>query len=136
MKTIRSLTGVIAALSLVIATALPANAGQVINFDQSLIVVVDGKLKEIPWGLWSIRYRSTYDGDGIIAAKVRDVHTDKSCVTAVYEDGKRDYVQARSCRHWTNHLFFDQTGDSQAWVRVNRTRFPDDPAIWWEITGY
>ncbi len=136
MKTIRRLSGVIAALSLVIASALPAHAANLRDFSQGFRVFVAGEWEYTPWGKWEIQYPSTYDGDGIIAAKVRDVHTDGSCVTAVYEDGGRDYVQAWSCRRWTNHLFFDQTDDSQAWVRVNRTRFPGDAKIWWEITGY
>lgn len=87
------------------------------------------------WGQWAIQYPSTYDGDCIIAARVLDRRTDGSCVSAVYRDGGRNYTQAYSCRGWARHLFYDQTGDSQALVRVNRTRHRDR-AHWYEIVGY
>jgi len=127
MRAIRALTAVVLAISLVMSPAMPVNAQQWSWITQ--------EVGDTTWGIWRIQYASTYDGDGIIAATVRDLHTDGSCVQAVYEDGGTDHVQGTSCYSWDPHLFFDQTGDSQAWVRLNRTRH-DDPEIWWNITGY
>ncbi len=104
------------------------------GFSQGFNTFVAGEWEYTPWGRWAIQYPSTYDGDGIIAAKVRDVLTDGSCVTAIYRDGGQNYPQATSCRHWTNHLFFDQTGNSSALVRVNRNQ--PDTRIWVVISGY
>lgn len=100
-----------------------------------LFYVEQGFHEDLIWGQWGIRYWSTYDGDGIIAARVRDVHTDGSCVSAVYEDGGEEYVQAVLCRGWVNHLFYDQTGDSTASIRINRTRYLDHEH-WYDIYGY
>lgn len=127
MRIRRALIAVFMAISLVTAPVMPVEAAQWISITQS----VDGT----DWGVWRTQYASTYDGDGCIAAKVRDVHTDGSCVQAVYHDGGRAYVQATSCYGWTNHLFWDQTGDSRSFVRLNRTNHAD-PWIWWQITGY
>jgi len=127
MQAVRVLTAVVTAISLVMAPAMSADAAQRAWITQSVGDTV--------WGIWAIQYSSTYDGDGIIAATVRDLHRDGSCVQAVYEDGGDEFVQGTSCYRWDPHLFFDQTGDSEAWVRVNRTRH-DDPEIWWQITSY
>lgn len=133
MKILRTISAVIAALSLMLSTSLPAHplevwrGGDLVYFDQS----TDGDR----WGQWGIQYASTYDGDGIIAARVRDLFTDGSCVSAVYSDGGRNYVQGVSCGRWAYHRFYDQTGDSIAWVKMNRTRI-DDPQHWKRITGF
>lgn len=137
MHILRTIGLVIATISLVIATAMPVNAdyarGDYVGAE--LHSLIQGFSRDAIWGRWEVRYPSTYDGDGILAAKVRDVHTDGSCVSAVYRDGGVAFTQARSCYGWTNHLFFDQTGDSNAYVRLNRTRF-SDAVIWYETTGY
>lgn len=125
MRILRSINGVVVALSLLLSTSVPATAHEREYFS-------DGYPD---WGEWEVQYLSTYDGDGIIAASVRDVLTDGSCVWAVYRDGDRIYHQARSCWRWTDHLFYDQTGDSDAWVRLRRTRHADRER-WKHISGY
>lgn len=113
---------------LVVAMAVPAYAHVVFAFSQSSGGVV--------WGRWSVQNVGTYDGDGIIAAKVDDVDppADGSCVSAIYRDGGNTFNQAQSCNNWVNHLFFDQTGNSSAEVRVDRSN--PDPAGWVHISGY
>ena len=114
------------ALALVFAMAVPALAHQVSYFAQG----AGGSV----WGQWAQQYPSTYDGDGIIAAKVDDALTDGSCVSAIYRDGGSTYNQATSCSSWVNHLFYDQTGNSSSEVRVNRS-YPDT-LVWVHISGY
>ncbi len=139
MRFLRALSGVIAALSLVVATAAPVSThsgpnhqedvwGLLVNFHEH----VD---EDTVWGKWRIQFPGTYNWDGIISASVRDVHTDGNCVWAVYRDGGQNFHQAQSCRHWTNHLFFDQTGNSWAQVRVNRPGI-NDPVDWRVIVAY
>jgi len=127
MRILRVFSAVVVTLSLLVSTAVPANAHAVWAFQQS----ANGEV----WGQWSVQFGGTYNGDGVISARVRDVFTDGSCVSAVYRDGGANFVQAVSCRHWANHRFFDQTGDSSARVRVNRTQIAD-PLLWVHISGY
>lgn len=115
-------------LSLLLSTSVPVSAHQVWYIWQP---TASGEI----FGHWGIQHPSTYDGDGIIAASVVDVLTDRSCVWAVYWDGGQSHHQAKSCRYWTDHLFYDQTGNSSALVRVNRERH-SDPYNWIHISGY
>lgn len=94
----------------------------------------DGTWPPYAWGIWAVQYPSTYDGDGIIAAKVRDVRTDGRCVRAFYRDGGRTYLQAVSCYRWAPHLFYDQTGDS--WAQVALQRYPWAGLDWDVLGGY
>jgi len=126
MRIRRALIAGVAGISLLLAPVSPVVGNQLPSFQEP---------ENYPWGIWSIRYPSTYNGDGIIAAKVRDVFTDGSCVQAVYVDGDTDYLQAVSCRYWANHLFYDQTADSSAFVYITRPVYPDGDYLHW-ISGY
>jgi len=127
MRILRAVSAVIVTLSLLLSTSVPVSAHERQYFSQGT--------NTDDWGEWQVQYPETYDGDGIIAASVHDMFTDGSCVWAVYRDGDRIHHQARSCWRWTDHLFYDQTGDSDAWVRLRRTRHSDQER-WKHISGY
>jgi len=130
MRILRAIVAVTATLSLLFTTSMPVSADEIWFFSGRTAA---GAV----YGYWGIQYPETYDGDGIIAASVRDARTDGSCVSAIYRDGGRNYTQAVSCYQWADHLFYDQTCrcHASALVRVNRTRY-NDPIRWRHISGY
>jgi hypothetical protein len=77
------------------------------------------------WGLEQSQNSTTCNADGIYAGKVRDGVDDGSCVWVQFiEWGTGTYTQQTSCSttSWSNYLWYDQTGNTDALIRLCRNQ--------------